>query len=110
METAENVLMREGTLIDYRLRIHGIRVRWRTEIKTWNPPESFVDMQLKGPYKLWHHTHTFIEVEGGTRMIDEVRYEIPFGPLGDVVNSLFVGRDVNEIFRFRSARIIELMA
>ena len=64
--------MRTGTLIDYRIRVHGIPIRWQTEIAEWQPPHHFVDRQLRGPYTLWHHTHTFEECNGGTRCLDHV--------------------------------------
>ncbi len=68
--TPAPIAMRPGTLIDYRIRIHGVPVRWRTEITSWQPPYQFVDEQLRGPYKFWHHTHTFEERDGGTLCID----------------------------------------
>jgi len=108
--TPEPIPMGEGTLIDYRLRVHGLPLRWRTKITRWNPPYQFADIQLKGPYKLWDHTHTFLEEDGGTRMIDEVVYELPFGPLGDLVHALSVRRDVEEIFRYRNSVIGTLFA
>ena len=108
--TPEPIPMGEGTLIDYRLRVHGLPLRWRTKITRWNPPCQFADIQLKGPYKLWDHTHTFLEENGGTRMIDEVVYELPFGPLGDIVHALSVRRDVEEIFRYRNSVIGTLFA
>jgi ligand-binding SRPBCC domain-containing protein len=108
--TPEPIPMGEGTLIDYRLRVHGLPLRWRTKITRWNPPYQFADIQLKGPYKLWDHTHTFLEENGGTRMIDEVVYELPFGPLGDLVHALSVRRDVEEIFRYRNSIIGSLFA
>mgnify|MGYP003349049391 FL=1 len=108
--TPEPIPMGEGTLIDYRLRVHGLPLRWRTKITRWNPPYQFADIQLKGPYQLWDHTHTFLEENGGTRMIDEVVYELPFGPLGDVVHALSVRRDVEEIFRYRNSVIGTLFA
>jgi len=108
--TPEPIPMGEGTLIDYRLRVHGLPLRWRTKITRWNPPYQFADIQLKGPYKLWDHTHTFQEEDGGTRMIDEVVYELPFGPLGDIVHALSVRRDVEEIFRYRNSVIGTLFA
>mgnify|MGYP003347335723 FL=1 len=108
--TPEPIPMGEGTLIDYRLRVHGLPLRWRTKITRWNPPYQFADIQLKGPYKLWDHTHTFLEENGGTRMIDEVVYELPFGPLGDIVHALSVRRDVEEIFRYRNSVIGTLFA
>jgi ligand-binding SRPBCC domain-containing protein len=98
--------MAPGTLIDYSLRIHGIPVHWKTEIQVWEPPHKFVDRQLKGPYKLWHHTHTFQAENGGTRLRDVVRYQLPFGPLGDLVNTLKVRRDVETIFAYRH-KVIE---
>lgn len=110
--TPEPIEMRAGTLIDYKLKIRGVPARWRTEIAVWEPPFRFVDLQLRGPYKLWHHTHTFTEEQGGeaTRMVDEVRYALPFGPLGDLVHRLLVRRDVEEIFRYRNETISRMFA
>jgi ligand-binding SRPBCC domain-containing protein len=99
------IVMRAGALIDYRIRVHGLPIRWRTEILEWDPPHRFVDVQLKGPYTLWHHTHTFEEHDGGTLCLDDVRYR-PFG--GAVINALFVRRDVDQIFKFRTERLTEL--
>jgi hypothetical protein len=100
--------IREGTEIHYRLRLHGMPIRWRTEILEWNPPRGFVDIQRSGPYKLWHHTHRF-EAEGDrTRMIDEVRYALPFGILGRIIHVLKVRRDLQRIFDYRRQRIHEL--
>jgi ligand-binding SRPBCC domain-containing protein len=109
IKTPEPIEMRKGAIIDYNLRIHGVPALWRTEIAEWDPPHQFVDLQLKGPYKLWHHTHTFTEEQGGTRMVDEVRYEVPLGPLGDIVEALFVRKDVTNIFRFRNSQISTLL-
>jgi ligand-binding SRPBCC domain-containing protein len=97
-----------GTRIRYRLRVHGAPVSWTTEIRRWNPPSRFVDVQLGGPYQLWHHTHRFEASNGGTRMIDIVRYRLPFGPLGRLVNALLVRRDVERIFDYRNRRIAEI--
>jgi hypothetical protein len=97
--------MRSGTLIDYRIRVHGIPLRWRTEIREWDPPRQFVDVQLRGPYTLWHHTHTFEESHGGTLCRDLVRYR-PRG--GALINWLFVRRDVERIFQYRQQRLREL--
>jgi len=98
-------VMRPGTLIDYRIKIHGIPIRWRTEITEWDPPLRFVDVQLSGPYTLWHHVHTFIEHDGGTLCRDEVRYR-PRG--GALMNWLFVRGDVERIFRYRQERLLEV--
>jgi ligand-binding SRPBCC domain-containing protein len=103
--TPAPVEMRPGTLIDYRIRVHGIPVRWRTEIAEWQPPHRFVDIQLRGPYTLWHHTHTFEERDGGTLCLDQVRYR-PRG--GALMHWLFVRRDVESIFRYRQQRMKEM--
>ncbi len=94
--------MRAGALIDYRLRVHGVPLRWRTRIEVWDPPAGFVDVQVRGPYRLWHHTHRFEEQDGGTLCVDRVRYW-PRG--GAWVNRLFVRRDVARIFAYR-ARVL----
>ena len=107
---ADPIEMRVGTLIRYRLRIRGIPVGWLTAIREWDPPHRFVDEQLRGPYALWHHTHTFEpDGQGGTLMRDVVRYALPFGPLGELVRRLFVARDVEAIFDHRAQRIRELL-
>jgi ligand-binding SRPBCC domain-containing protein len=98
-------VMRPGTLIDYRIKIHGLPIRWRTEITEWEPPDRFVDVQLWGPYRLWHHTHTFTEKDGGTLCRDEVRYW-PRG--GALMNWLFVRRDVERIFEYRQEKLLEM--
>jgi ligand-binding SRPBCC domain-containing protein len=99
------VTMRPGALIDYRIRVHGFPIRWRTEIEEWDPPRRFVDRQLRGPYRLWHHTHVFEEDGDGTLCIDRVRYA-PIG--GALMQRLFVRADVERIFRYRRERLTEL--
>jgi ligand-binding SRPBCC domain-containing protein len=100
--TPEPIEMGVGTLIEYRLRLHRVPVRWRTQITVWEPPRRFVDTQIRGPYSLWEHTHTFEEDGPGATMIeDRVRYAIPFGPLGDLANRLLVQRDLRQIFDYR---------
>ncbi|MEJ7876548.1 MAG: SRPBCC family protein [Solirubrobacterales bacterium] len=101
--------MREGALIEYRLRFHGVPVRWRTEIEVWEPPHRFVDLALKSPFALWHHTHTFEAVEGGTVARDRVRYRVGFGPAGEAAHGLLVGRDLERIFDFRRRAIEDLI-
>ena len=103
--TPAPIEVQRGTLIDYRLKVHGIPLRWRTEIIEWDPPNRFVDVQLRGPYRLWHHTHVFEEKEGGTLCSDVVLYR-PRG--GALINWLFVRRDVVRIFAFRQRRLTEL--
>lgn len=91
-----------GTLIEYRLRLHRVPVRWRTRIESWEPPERFVDVQVRGPYSLWEHTHTFEEDGPGATVIrDRVRYSIPFGPVGELADRLLVRRDLKQIFDYR---------
>lgn len=103
--TPAPIEMRTGTLIDYRIRVHGLPIRWRTEITEWQPPRHFTDVQLRGPYTLWHHTHLFEERDGGTLCRDHVRYR-PRG--GAFTNWLFVRRDVERIFEYRQQRLRQL--
>ena len=103
--TPAPIVMQPGALIDYRIRVHGLPIRWRTEITEWGPPHRFVDVQLRGPYTLWHHTHMFEEQDGGTLCIDKVNYR-PRG--GAIINRLFVRKDVQRIFAYRRKRLLEL--
>ena len=100
--TPEPIEMRVGTHIQYRLRLRGVPVNWHTTIQAWEPPHRFVDVQVRGPYALWHHTHTFEPTaDGATLMGDHVRYAIGFGPLGELAHRLLVRRDLAAIFDFR---------
>ena len=100
--TPDPVVMRPGTLIQYRLRLRGVPVNWLTSIQEWDPPNRFVDVQLRGPYALWHHTHDLRgDGDGGTVMTDTVRYAIGFGPLGELAHRALVRRDLEAIFAFR---------
>ena len=103
--TPAPIELRSGCLIDYRIRLHGLPIRWRTEISSWDAPHSFTDRQLRGPYRLWEHLHTFEEVEGGTLASDRVRYCVPGGRL---MNWLFVERELRRIFVYRQERMQEL--
>ncbi|MBV2168767.1 MAG: TIGR01777 family oxidoreductase [Bdellovibrio sp.] len=93
--------VKQGTLIDYRLKIHGVPAAWKTEIDEWQPPYKFVDNQLRGPYRLWHHTHEFRPFCGGTLLVDRVRYRLPLGYIGWLMGANFVRQDVENIFAFR---------
>lgn len=99
------IQMRAGAVIDYRLRIRGVPVRWQTEITAWEPPFRFVDEQRRGPYRVWVHEHRFTARNGGTEMADAVTYAVPGGALVDL---LFVRRDVERIFKFRREKLLEL--
>jgi hypothetical protein len=103
--TPRPIAMRVGAIIDYRLRIHGFPVKWKTEITAWEPPHRFVDEQRRGPYRLWVHEHRFAERDGGTQMLDRVHYAVPGGKW---IERLFVKRDVERIFAYREARLREL--
>jgi ligand-binding SRPBCC domain-containing protein len=99
--------MEPGARIEYRLRLHGIPIRWRTTIAVWDPPHRFVDVQLSGPYRMWHHTHDFEPAaDGGTLMRDTVRYALPFGPLGAAAHRLLVRRDLEAIFDYRRTAVL----
>jgi ligand-binding SRPBCC domain-containing protein len=105
--TPSPIEMRAGTLIEYRLKLRGVPLRWRTRIAVWDPPRRFVDVQISGPYRLWHHTHDFEpDGDGGTLMRDTVRYAIPYGPLGRVAEALVVRRDLDAIFGFRREAVL----
>ncbi len=104
--TPRPIAMRPGALIEYRLRLHRLPVSWLTRIEEWEPGVRFVDAQLTGPYKLWHHTHEFEPAAGGgTLMRDVVRYALPLGPLGTLAHAVLVRRDVERIFDFRAEAI-----
>ena len=106
VQTPKPVPMFPGSLIDYRLRLHGIPIRWRTEISEWQPPFRFVDRQLIGPYRLWEHLHTFEEQNGGTLVRDRVVYAVPGGSL---IHWLFVQPDLRRIFAYRQQKMTELL-
>jgi ligand-binding SRPBCC domain-containing protein len=106
--TPTPIVISEGTIIDYKLTLHGFPMTWRSEITLWEPPYRFADTQLKGPYKQWVHTHTFTEADGGTLMTDEVRYRLPFEPLGDIAQFL-IDRQLRYIFKHRQRAVVELL-
>lgn len=103
--TPKPINIQEGTLIDYRLKLHGIPIKWRTEICVWEAPYRFVDQQLRGPYKRWYHEHTFEEIDGKTKVCDNVHY-IPRG--GSLIHKFLVKPDLEKIFRFRQDRLREI--
>lgn len=105
--TPRSIAMSQGQLIDYRLRLHYVPLRWQSRIDVWEPPFRFVDMQTRGPYKRWHHEHTFEEVEGGTLCRDVVHYSVPGGWL---IERFFVRPDLLKIFTYRRDRLPQLLA
>lgn len=108
--TPPPIVMEKGRLIEYQLALFGIPFRWRTVIEDWSPQSHFVDRQLRGPYRLWHHTHTFEELEPGRILMkDVVRYRIPFGPLGQLAQWLFVARMLSLIFDYRATTTAKLL-
>lgn len=100
--------IQKGTLIDYKLKLKGIPLKWRTLISEWNPPHNFVDTQLSGPYRIWHHTHRFEKLGNGTLISDDVQYKLPLGFLGQMMASSLVQNDVEKIFKFRREVIQKL--
>lgn len=108
IETPLPIEMRTGAIIDYRLTLFGAKTRWRTLIETFEPEVRFVDVQLRGPYRRWRHTHEFADVPGGTRVRDRVEYQLPLGALGELARLLFVEGQLRRIFDFRREAIARL--
>ena len=106
--TPTPISMVEGTVIDYIIKVMGIRVHWRTLITSYNPPNQFVDEQTKGPYLLWIHTHTFKVKDEGVEIHDCIEYSIPLGLLGRFVHFLWIKRKLDQIFDFRRRKIEEI--
>ena len=106
--TPEPIAMVEDARIEYRLALFGLPFGWCTTIESYESPTMFVDRQLRGPYRLWRHTHEFSDFPGGTRMVDRVEYELPFGFLGDLAHAVFVRRTLNRVFDHRERVIAEI--
>ncbi len=107
------IAMASGTIIDYRIRLHGIPITWKTRITEWNPPHSFIDEQIKGPYTLWRHRHTFgpdPAGSGGTLVRDHVEYAIPGWLLSPLIERWIVRPDLDRIFGYRQAAMMSLLA
>lgn len=106
--TPTPIKMSIGRLIDYKIYLMGIPIHWRTLITDFDPPHTFIDQQIKGPYTIWHHTHTFQKVDGGVEIKDRVVYSIPFSILGRILNFLWIRKDLENIFNYRKKVIDEL--
>jgi ligand-binding SRPBCC domain-containing protein len=101
--------MYPGIFIEYTVRpLLGIPTKWVTEITHIKDREYFVDEQRLGPYRIWHHQHHFRAVPSGVEMTDIVDYRLPLGPIGILMEKIWVGKAVREIFEFREKRLIEL--
>lgn len=109
MITPQPIEMRSGALIEYRLRVHGLPIRWISLIEEWVEGVRFSDSQVKGPYKRWLHTHEFEAVAGGTRVSDHVEFELPLGVLGELGGLALVRHDLGRIFAFRREAVEQLL-
>ncbi len=104
------IRMRAGEEINYVIRWMGVPMKWKTIIRAYDPPRMFVDEQAKGPYRLWHHEHTFEETAAGVVIRDRVDYRLPFGLLGQAAHALLVKGQLLEIFRYRQAGVAKMLA
>ena len=102
------IKMEKNTLIDYSIKLLGLRMTWKTEIMIWQPPHKFIDRQIEGPYRVWEHTHQFEKKAEGTQMTDIVRYAVPGFVLSPLIHYLFVRPRLDKIFAYRKQRMLEL--
>lgn len=108
--TPDPIPMHPGTRIEYRLRLHAVPLRWVSRIEAWDPGCAFVDRQVRGPYRLWHHLHEFRTSPQGTVVTDRVHYALPFGPVGSLAHAALVKRELSRIFDFRHQAVARLLA
>jgi ligand-binding SRPBCC domain-containing protein len=104
--TPQPIDMSAGTLIDYRLSLRSVPIRWRREISVWEPPYRFIDRQLRGPYQLWEHTHTFHRLDEGTLVCDDVHYRVPGGRM---MHRIIMKPELKKIFEYRHRRLSEFL-
>ena len=105
IKTLSPIRMETGQIIDYNIKIKGFPLRWRSLISSYDPPYRFIDEQIRGPYSKWHHTHTFTKENGGTKIDDQIEYSLPFGLLGRITHSIWIKKDLEKIFEYRSKTI-----
>jgi ligand-binding SRPBCC domain-containing protein len=105
IKTPPPLIMKVGAEFDYIINLMKIPLKWKTIITEYEPPYKFVDVQKKGPYKKWIHTHTFEAIEDKTKITDNVDYEVPAGILGSILNKIYIGKTLNAIFNFRETTI-----
>jgi ligand-binding SRPBCC domain-containing protein len=106
---SDDVEMRHGLRLEYRIRPLGFPQTWLSEITAYDPPHRFVDEQVRGPYERWHHEHRFRAVDGGTEVTDTVTYALPYGPIGRLAHALLVRRQLESIFDFRTRTLAGLL-
>ncbi len=107
--TPRPIAMHPGALIDYRLKVRCLPIRWQSEITVWEPPHRFVDVQRRGPYRQWIHEHTFEARDGGTLIRDSVVYAVPGWILERLVHRWLVAPDLRKIFEHRKTCIAEIL-
>lgn len=110
VEKQEPAEMEEGARIQYSLRIRGFPIHCLTEVQVWSPPNAVVHVQKKGPYRMWHHSLRLEDYAGGTKLVDEVQYALPLGWLGEALHSMFLRRDIEDVFEYRRSKVRELLA
>ncbi|MCJ7680716.1 MAG: SRPBCC family protein [Candidatus Aminicenantes bacterium] len=106
--TPPPISMAEGNLIDYRIKLYSVPIRWRSKITEWNPPHSFTDEQISGPYMAWKHHHFFNKTEGGTEVKDHVRYAVPGFVFEPIIQWVFVKNHLDKIFAYRRQKLLTL--
>ena len=108
--TPTPIKMSPGCLIDYQIHLMGFPVHWRTIISDYEPPYLFIDQQIKGPYKFWHHTHIFRKMKNGVEIKDRIMYSVPFGFIGSFLNKFWIKKDLENIFLYREKVIKDLFS
>ena len=106
--TSKPIDMKTGQVIDYLIRLKGIKMYWSSVISSYDPPYSFVDEQIRGPFSNWIHSHNFKEINGGTIITDHIEYSIPFKLIGRIANYIFVERKLVDIFDYREKTIMDI--